>query len=216
MQPEWKGRLDHWIETLKKEFYEPLGEIEFKGFLTFDQLTAEQAQAREDFAPMPEGTRWGEEWQYAWMRAEIVLPETAQGQRIVMNLDPGGESTIFVNGKSFGACRADWVGIPHHHYVDQTLTMEGQPGERFDLLLEAYAGHPLWADAPPVRCGRAIMRRPIPKRPAKWWEAIPSASGMRAPISSGWMSKCSRKSWKWAIPMPCAPRKSSRRCVISP
>lgn len=141
MQPEWKGRLDHWIETLKKEFYEPLGNIDFKGFLTFDQLTLEQAQAREDFAPMPEGTQWGEEWQYAWMCAEIVLPEAAQGQRIVMNLNPGGESTLFLNGKSFGACRADWVKTPHHHYVDQTLTMDGQPGERFDLMVEAYGGH---------------------------------------------------------------------------
>lgn len=97
--------------------------------------------------------------------------EAAQGQRIVMNLDPGGESTIFVNGKSFGACRADWVGIPHHHYVDQTLTMEGQPGERFDLLLEAYAGHfyPQSAlggcSTGPVRPGD--YEAPDPKAPRK-------------------------------------------------
>lgn len=141
MQPEWKGRLDHWIQTLQKDFYEPLGEINFEGFVTFDQLSVQQAMEREDYVPMPAGTDWGKEWQYAWMRGKIELPEAAQGHRIVMDLNPGGESTIFVNGQEFGACRAAWVNIPHHFYVDQTLTGDAKPGECFDLMVEVYAGH---------------------------------------------------------------------------
>ncbi|MGI6095427.1 MAG: alpha-mannosidase [Lachnospiraceae bacterium] len=169
MQPEWKSRLDHWIHTLKQDFYEPLGEIDFQGFLTFDQLSVQQAMDRTDYVPMPAGTRWGEEWQYAWMRGEIVLPEKAKGHRIVMNLDPGGESTLFVNGQEFGACRAAWVNIPHHFYVDQTLSEDGTPGERFEIMAEVYGGHfipqsPLGGcSTGPVRPGDYLP--PDPKQP---------------------------------------------------
>ena len=48
------------------------------------------------------------------MNSHIVLPEAARGQRIVMQLDPGGESTLFVDGQEFGTRRAEWVTTPHH------------------------------------------------------------------------------------------------------
>ena len=32
MRPEWKARLKHWIATLEKEFYEPLGDIPLEGY----------------------------------------------------------------------------------------------------------------------------------------------------------------------------------------
>ena len=140
MRPEWKSRLDHWIHMLKQEFYEPIQEIALEGFCTFEDLSAEQA-AKGPFAPMPVGTKWGEQWQYCWMHSHIVLPEAAGGQRIVMQLDPGGESTLFVNGQEFGTRRAEWVTTPHHYIVDQTLTCDGTPGQAFDLLMEVYAGH---------------------------------------------------------------------------
>ena len=62
MRPEWKSRLDHWIHVLKQEFYEPIQEIALEGFCTFEDLSAEQA-AKGPFAPMPVGTKWGEQWQ---------------------------------------------------------------------------------------------------------------------------------------------------------
>ena len=140
MQSEWRERLEHWILTLQKDFYKPLGNFAFSGFTTFDQLTPEEAEEHEKI-PFPQGMSWGQEWEYAWLWAEAVLPPEAQGQRIVMDLNPGGESTIFVNGAVFGTRRAEWVSTPHHYLVDQTLTRAGQPGDRFRVLLETYAGH---------------------------------------------------------------------------
>ena len=140
MKPEWKDRVKHWMNMLEKEFYEPLGEIALEGFETTEMLAPEEAEAC-GFAPMPVGTAWGCKWHYCWMRGEIVLPAQAAGERIVMDLRQGGEATLFVNGEAFGTRRAEWVSVPHHYICDQVLTLHAEPGERFHLLMEAYAGH---------------------------------------------------------------------------
>ena len=140
MKPEWKDRVKHWMNMLEKEFYEPLGEIALEGFETTEMLAPEEAEAC-GFAPMPAGTAWGCKWHYCWMRGEIVLPAQAAGERIVMDLRQGGEATLFVNGEAFGTRRAEWVSVPHHYICDQVLTLHAEPGERFHLLMEAYAGH---------------------------------------------------------------------------
>ena len=148
MRPEWEARLKHWIATLEREFYEPMGDIPLEGYCTYDMLSPEEAEGR-GFAPMTVGTPWGRAWEYAWLRGDIVLDERARGQRSVMNLQAGGEATLFVNGEAFGTRRAEWVKEAHHYLCDQLLTMNGQPGQRFHLLMEAYAGH----DFPQGRVG---------------------------------------------------------------
>ena len=140
MRPEWEGRLNHWLAVLEEEFYEPLGEILLEGFSTFDMLDPAEAEQRS-FIPMPAGTAWGRSWEYCWLRGEIVLDARARGQRIVMDLLAGGEATLFVDGEAFGTRRAEWVKDRHHYICDQILTSDGQPGQRFHLLMEAYAGH---------------------------------------------------------------------------
>lgn len=150
MHSEWKGRLAHWLETLRQDFYLPLGQIEIEGFLTTEHLSAEEA-AKGDFKPMPAGTQWGHSFEYCWMHGKVTLPEVAQGKRIVMNLLTGGETTVFVDGKSFGTYRADWVQVPHHFMVDNYLTDCGEAGRTYDILLEAYAGH-YYPDSPLGGC----------------------------------------------------------------
>ena len=141
MHSEWRQRLEHWLLTLQKDLYQPLGTIPVEGFLTMDQLAPAEAAQRGDFQPMHPGQRWGRSYEYCWMRARIVLPEAARGKRIAMDLCTGGETTVFVDGKSFGTYRAGWVNVPHHFLVDNVLTRCGEPGRAYDLLLEAYAGH---------------------------------------------------------------------------
>lgn len=137
---EWKGRIEHWVRTLKDDFYEPLGEIAWEAFRTMDHISPEEAQ-KGPFEPVEPGFTWGYTWEYCWMRGSVVLPETAKGQRIVMDLNPGGESTLFINGRAFGTYRAMWVSEPHHYMEDNALTLCAQGGERFDILMEVYAGH---------------------------------------------------------------------------
>ena len=140
MSREYGGRLKHWQRTLQQDFYRPVAEIAFEGFTTMEQLTVEEA-AKGHFAPVPEGFVWGRTWEYMWVRATVVIPEECAGQTVVMDLNLGGEATLFVNGRAFGTRRAEWVETPHHYMVDNILTEEAVPGEVFDLLFEVYAGH---------------------------------------------------------------------------
>ena len=61
MIPEYKDRLKHWIRTLEKDFYEPLGVIPMEYFTTEAMLTPEQAQSHA-FAPAHKGLEWGKMW----------------------------------------------------------------------------------------------------------------------------------------------------------
>ncbi|MBR6525541.1 MAG: alpha-mannosidase [Clostridia bacterium] len=139
MLPEWKDRIRHWIKTLERELYEPLGTIDLDGFCTYEQLSYEDAM-KGDFRSMPVGTAWGKQWEYAWLKGKIVVPERAAGKTIVMDLLPGGEATLFVDGEEFGTRRAEWVRKAHHYICDQVLTRNAKAGESFDLVIEAYAG----------------------------------------------------------------------------
>ena len=140
MNSEWRDRIDRWVNVLKRDFYEPLGKIELEGFTTFDRLEPAEAE-KGPFLPMPEGTQWGRRWEYCWMRGKIRLDQRAEGKRIVLDLNPGGEATIFLDGQVFGTRRAGGIREPHHYICDQWITLEGVPGSTYRLLLETYAGH---------------------------------------------------------------------------
>lgn len=150
MHSEWQDRVKHWIRTLKDDFYEPLGEIPLEAFTTMEYLSPKEAAGRS-FTPVSPGFTWGKEWEYGWFKGSFTLPENARGERIVMDLKPDGESTLFVNGEEFGTYRASWVYEPHHFMEDNVLCRCAKGGERFDLLMETYAGHFL-PEAPTGGC----------------------------------------------------------------
>lgn len=150
MHSEWRDRIKHWIRTLKDDLYEPLGEISWEAFRTMEYLTPEEAQ-QGAFEPAGPGFTWGEMWEYCWFRGAFSLPEQAKGQRIVMNLQPDGETALFVNGKAFGTYRASWVDAPHQFMEDNVLTACAEGGEHIDILMETYAGH-FYPESPDGGC----------------------------------------------------------------
>lgn len=156
LTPEWMRRIDNWRRELAAQCYLPLGAVSLEGYTTLDQRTAEEAQ-HGPFAPMPPGTRWGAKWEYAWFRAEVVVPPEAAGRRVVMMLNPGGESAVYVNGVAAGAL--------DHQHREITLAMEAAPGTRYEVLVEAYAGHgPRVVGAGPVPPGRETVPEPPPEQ----------------------------------------------------
>ncbi|MBR6165934.1 MAG: alpha-mannosidase [Clostridia bacterium] len=139
---EISEQLNHVIDALAADLYHPLGEIVLEGFLAGGALTLREAEthARE---PWPAGTAWGKPWDYAWMFSRFTVPAEARGERIVMDLNPGGESVLFVNGRVFGARRGDRMPHPHQYISDQTVCMKAEGGESFSVALEVYGGTPL-------------------------------------------------------------------------
>ena len=150
MKSEWRDRIGHWVRTLKDDFYQPLGEIQWEAFRTNEQLSLGEAK-REQFVSVKPGFTWGNTYEYCWMKGHIKLSEEANGKRIVMNLKPDGEATLFVNDKAFGTYRASWVNEPHHYIVDNVLSRCAKGDEQFDIMMEVYAGH-YYPEAPTGGC----------------------------------------------------------------
>lgn len=165
---ELAEQLRHVIDALAADMYHPLGEIPLEGFKTAEELTPAEAEKRPR-EPWPEGFVWGGPREYAWMFSRFTIPPEARGERIVMDLNPGGEGTLFVNGRAFGARRADCLEHPHHYIVDQTVALKAAGGETVSLAMEVYAGTPLPAypgrpvfpeeGVPFMRTGPAVVGR---------------------------------------------------------
>ena len=150
MKSEWRDRIGHWVRTLKDDFYQPLGEIQWEAFRTNEQLSLGEAK-KEQFVSVKPGFTWGNTYEYCWMKGHIQLSEEANGKRIVMNLKPDGEATLFLNDKAFGTYRASWVNEPHHYIVDNVLSRCAKGDEQFDIMMEVYAGH-YYPEAPTGGC----------------------------------------------------------------
>ncbi|MBN1811512.1 MAG: alpha-mannosidase [Anaerolineae bacterium] len=151
---EWKHRIDRWREELPRHFYRPLGIVDLSGFVTVDRLTPGEALWGE-FEPMPPGTQWGAKWEYGWFRGEVVLPDAAVGKRIVLVVDVGAESAVFVDRVLAGA--------KDRFHREITLCRQGVPGTRYDVLVEGYAGHgPRVVHAGPTPPGRETVPEPGP------------------------------------------------------
>ena len=101
MHSEYRDRINHWIRTLKEDFYTPVGTLKWEVFKTMEQLSYEEAGAGT-YERVEPGYTWGKTYEYAWFRTTLSLPEEAAGKRVVLDLCPGGESTVFVNGAAFG------------------------------------------------------------------------------------------------------------------
>ncbi|MEF2243441.1 alpha-mannosidase [Paenibacillus sp. IITD108] len=159
---EWRNRVEMWKEELTRHYYSVLGHIDLEGFTTFERLSAQEAEQRS-FKPYPEGTSWGAKWEYGWFRGSIELPEEAEGQRIAVHLEPGGESAVFINKQPAGCVRRfeDWQKINPAHLNRITLDRSGSCGKKYDLLIECYSGHGIRvAHAGPTPLGRLTIPEP--------------------------------------------------------
>ena len=117
LSAEWESRIKLWLKALEECIYEPKGSMDWKGFETSEHLTLEQAKA-ENTEAFPEGKKWGREWAYGWFFSTVKVPEELSGKRIAMDIQLGGESTLFVDGRSFGTRRDDWVKSRLHFLCD--------------------------------------------------------------------------------------------------
>lgn len=137
---EYRDRIAHWIRTLKRDFYMPLGELNFGFCPTMGRIPLKDAD-KLDFRAVSPGFTWGNTYEYGWFCSAFILPEEARGERIVLNLEPGGEAALFLNGREFGTYRAGWVKEHHHFLEDNFITDCAVPGTEYTLYMEVYAGH---------------------------------------------------------------------------
>lgn len=130
---EWKHRIELWEKALWEACYKPIQPLLLEGFATTEHLSPQQA-LQGAFQPMPPGTAWGAKWEYGWFRTTVTIPPEAEGKRVVIRLNPGGiESVVWINGQAAGS-----FGWGHKEI---TLARQAAAGQRYEILLESYAGH---------------------------------------------------------------------------
>jgi len=164
LTPEWRKRIENFRREIKACICRELGTIEFEGFVTDEQLTPAQA-SRRAFRPMPEGTKWGAKWQYAWFRATVRVPKEAGGKRVQLNVETGGETLIWVDGVAAGGSwHGDWCGKAG----DRTsLARRARAGAAYRVLMETYAGHGVRTSGNgPVAFHRESVPEPPPRQAA--------------------------------------------------
>lgn len=137
---EWRRRIDYWRDELLNHFYQPLKTIEFSGFTTKEHLKWQDAH-KGTFRPTPIGTKWGTKWEYGWFKSEIVVPKEATGKRFVMRPRLGGEYLVFVNGDVSISRDKEFEPIPDNLKNIITLSKKAKPGQKYEILIESYAGH---------------------------------------------------------------------------
>ncbi|MCX7843594.1 MAG: glycosyl hydrolase-related protein [Clostridia bacterium] len=156
---EWKNRIELFKESLKNVVYVELGELHWEGALTYDLLTLQGAE-KLTYKPFNKGEKWGEKWQYCWFKTNFAVPQEAEGKRLVVKLDVGGESSVYVNKMPAGAI--DWA------HKEICLSKSAKAGEIFSITVEAYAGHGV------LNCGGG----PVPFGTL----TVPEVSGFQAEI----------------------------------
>ncbi|WP_238358153.1 alpha-mannosidase [Cohnella zeiphila] len=142
MRKEWLYRVEKLLKSRNEYVYTKVMPVELAFVATDDHLSCEEAAALP-FEPIRSGDPWGRDWQYAWFRATVTIPEEAAGKRAVVRADLGSEATLFVNGSAAGA-----FDLQHD---DALLSRNAAAGDSYHVLAEAYAGHsgrrPLLGDA---------------------------------------------------------------------
>jgi alpha-mannosidase len=129
---EWRRRIDTWRDELRRFLFVELGEVPLTTFVTDEQLTCKEASQR-NADPVSPGTAWGAKWEYGWFFGRFTLPPEAEGKRIVLCPDVGGESAVYLSGRAAGA-----VDAQHQEIL---LADPAETGMSFELAIEAYAGH---------------------------------------------------------------------------
>lgn len=129
--PRQKRRIiESWTEELSRHLYVPISSLEWEGFLTYEQLSTEEA-LQGSFASFSEGRAWGAKGEYGWFRSQFVLPEEHRGKVICSPIGVGGEALVYFDGKAVGS-------IDRHHKLVY-LSYEAEVGHH-TLLVESYAG----------------------------------------------------------------------------
>lgn len=91
------------------------------------------------------GDKWGGDFCYAWFRCEYEVTKEDESRNLLIIPNTGGaESLLFINGKPsglFDVCDGIIGNSPRLHDV-QPLGRNLKAGDRFEILIESYAGHP--------------------------------------------------------------------------
>ncbi len=135
------GKLKRFEDTLEPMVFSKVAEIEASAYETAERLY--EIPDASLFKAIEKGETWGGPRSFCWFKSEFTVPEELDGKNIFIKPHTQGyESLLWVNGEPFGTFATKIVFTGHgNHYCD-LLKMNVKAGEKIDIALEVYAGHP--------------------------------------------------------------------------
>lgn len=131
LNQEYIRKIEIFTEYMPKRIFKLIGTLSFEGFFTYDKLSYDEA-LKQPRNTMENGLNWGRKWEYGWFFATVEIPKECEGKRVVFKAELG-ESLVFVNGVIYGSLDKEHKEI--------TLSYCAKAGERYDIVMETYAGH---------------------------------------------------------------------------
>jgi len=147
--PKITAKCARMVRTYGGLVFEVVAPVAMRVLETREHLHQPPAPEGEGWRDCPPGTAWGEPWGSAWFAGACTVPESCAGSPLFVRVETDGiEAFLFVDGRPRGIFThpRDGADIGNHHTVMALATP--QAGQRLDLAVEAYAGHPCVGSQP--------------------------------------------------------------------
>lgn len=147
--PKIPGKCRRLAVTYGRLIFRGVAEIPVRMLETERHLAEPPPAVDEGWRDAPPGTSWGKPWGSAWFEGHFRVPAEMAGRPVFVRAQTDGiEALLFVNGAPRGIFThpKDGADIGNHHTL--MAVREAQAGERLELAVEAYAGHPCVGSQP--------------------------------------------------------------------
>jgi alpha-mannosidase len=134
-------RLKMTLNQIQKHIYLPAASLEVTAYVTREPVAFNNRRSGQQIKLIP-GDKWGELWDCAWFHFSGVVPELADGKKVVLLIDVNGE-----------LCLVDQEGTPVQGLTNVNSEFDltlGLPGKRVvHISSNAFSGEviDLWGDA---------------------------------------------------------------------
>lgn len=132
-------RIDRLLRELSEKIFSTIpGDVPLRFRRARAEDLIEEIDAISDWLPVHRDLVWGEPESYFWFVGDVVIPEAAAGQRLVLFVDAAFGDTM---GRSDPQClvridgRIVQAADGNHRYIP--LTESAEPGRRYRVSIEA-------------------------------------------------------------------------------
>ena len=131
-------QIESKLETIERQYldlrFEKVADVAMQIFETPEHFRDEPRGPKSQWTAAAPGDRWGGSGITAWFRGDVKLAAACARRKVFLRARTGGtEALLLVDGEHRGVFDAN------HPVV--MMTAKGEPGRRYHVALEAYAGH---------------------------------------------------------------------------
>ncbi len=134
LTPKTREQIRKRLDILASQRYRSVLEVPLEAAETMEHFREPPTDLT--YKPAPLGSCWGTHWGTVWFRGALEFARELRGARVYYRHRHAGERLLFVNGQALGGMD------PYHEEV--LLAPKARGGERYELYIEAYCGHPMW------------------------------------------------------------------------